>query len=403
MSCGPLHGTNVLDVSHMYAGPYCAQWLGDMGAEVIKVEALGHGDRVRNAPPPLMKDGNVSYTFLSVNRNKRSIAADLATEAGRDIVYKLVEKSDVFLHNLRPGTVDKLGLSYEDLKQNNPGLVYASISGFGDKGPHKDLPGQDLQVQAMAGLMSITGYPDRVSVPAGDAIVDAVTGILSAFGVLAALHARIETGLGQEVKTSLFASLIALFPQQIAIYMGNRELPPKAETGATHSTPPFGAWRTKDGKEIAISTWREGPWIEFCQAIEQPELIEDPRFASLSDRSEHREALNAIIEEALLQRTRDQWIPLLREQGQWVVPVRDFGEICIGDTHLKDNELTVELEHPSLGSATVYGMPVKLSKTPFTVQRHAPLHGEHTEEILRELGYDERKIVELRRLGVVEC
>lgn len=401
MSCGPLHGIRVLDVSHMYAGPYCAQWLGDMGAEVVKVESTDHGDRVRHGPPPLMKQDKVSYTFLSVNRNKRSIAADLSTEAGRLIVHRLVRRSDVFLHNLRLATAIRLGLAYEDLKQINPGLVYASISGFGEKGPYKDLPGQDLQVQAMAGLMSITGYPDRVSVPAGDAIADAVTGILTAFGVLAALYARIETGRGQEVKTSLFASLIALFPQQIAVYLGNRDLPPKAETGSTHSTPPFGTWQTRDGKEIAISTWREKPWVEFCQAIDRSDLAADPRFVSMSDRWQHRGELRAIIREALLQKTRDQWIPLLRGQGQWVVPVRNFEEVCTADTQLKDNDLMVELEHPVLGPTTVYGMSVKLSETPFTARRHAPLHGEHTEEILRELGYSDREIVKLRRARVV--
>ena len=402
MSCGPLHGIRVADITHMYAGPYCAQWLGDMGAEVVKVESLGWGDRVRHAPPPAMKNDKMSYNFLSVNRNKRSIAVDLSTDEGRLIVYKLVESSDVFLHNLRTATVGRLGLAYENLRQINPGLVYASISGFGDPGPYKDLPGQDLQVQAMTGLMSITGFADRVSVPAGDAIADAVTGILTAFGVLAALYARNETGAGQEVKTSLFASLLSLFPQQITSYLDKLKAPPKAETGSTYSVPPFGAWRAGDGKELAISTWREEPWVQFCQAIDRPDLTEDPRFESIAQRWEHREELKPIIQEALSQRPRDEWIPLLRGQGQWVVPVRNFEEVCTDDTNLSDNGLLHELEHPLMGATTVFGLPIKLSETPFTSRQHAPLHGEHTVEVLQELGYSGEEIGKLQQAKIVE-
>ncbi len=237
MTSGLLDGIKVVDITHMLAGPYCAQWLGDLGADVIKVEATGQGDRSRHSAPSIMKDGKIGYGFLAVNRNKRGISVNLSTEEGRNIIYKLVEQADVFLVNLRATTVKKLGLSYEELRRINPKLVYASITGFGDKGPYKDLPGQDLQIQAMTGLMSITGYKDRTSVPAGEAIADAVTGIQTAFGVLAALYARHDSGVGQEVKTSLFACLLGLFPQQVAFYMGNHLISPKAETGSTHSTP----------------------------------------------------------------------------------------------------------------------------------------------------------------------
>ena len=402
MSEGFLHGIRVVDLTHMLAGPYCAQWLGDMGADVIKVEATGQGDRSRNSAPSIMKDGKIGYGFLSMNRNKRAIAVDLSTEEGRLIIHKLVERADVFLVNLRATTVKKLGLSYEDLSRINPRLVYASITGFGDKGPYKDLPGQDLQIQAMAGLMSITGYKDRTSVPAGDFIADAVTGIQTAFGILGALYSRHETGEGQEVKTSLFASLLALYPQQVAFFMGNKFAAPKAENGSTHSLPPYGSWKTKDGKEIAISTYRQEYWLKFCVAVGRPEMGEDPRFNSIEERWAHRDELQSFVAEVLLEKTRDEWVPLLRGHGQWAVPVRTFEEICTEDTHLRDNGLMFELEHPKMGKSTFYGLPIKYSKTPMTARKHAPLHGEHTGEVLRELGYSEEEVDQLSEAGIVQ-
>ncbi len=400
MACGPLHGIKVIDSSHMLSGPYCCQMLGDLGASVIKVESTGRGDRSREGPP-FSKVGHVSYTFLSRNRNKRSICIDLANEEGRGIMYRLVGQADVLVHNLRRETMSGFGLSYEDLKVVNPRLIYASISGFGDRGPYKDLPGQDMQVQAMSGILSITGYPGLSSTPIGTMVGDAAAGVLTAYGVVAALYAREKMGKGQEVTNSLLSSLMALQASTIGHYLGTGQVPTRQGTGSPSSPPPYGTWKARDGKELAISTYRYHHWPRFCEAIGLPHLAEDPRFDSLEKRLQNREELADIVQGAMLGRDRDEWIPLLREYDQWVVPVRDYGDI-FSDSDVWENDLVAEMEHPTAGPIKTFGIPVKLSDMPGTVRRHPPTQGEHTQEVLQELGYSNREIERLYQQQIVK-
>ena len=400
MACGPLHGVKVIECGHMLSGPYCCQVLGDLGANVTKVESTGRGDRTRELPP-YSDHGGVSYGFLSRNRNKRSICVDLATDEGREIMYRLVKDADVLVHNLRRTTMAGLKLAYGDLKEVNPRLVYASISGFGDEGPYKDLPVEDMQAQAMSGILSIIGYPDLSSTPIGTQLGDAATGILSALGVVSALYARDRTGLGEEVTNSLMASLMAIQPAAIGYYLGTGKVQAKMGAASASLPPPYGIWRARDGKEMAISTYTYRHWPKFCQCIGLPDLAEDPRFDTFEHRQANRREVVDIIQEALSQRDRDEWIPLLREHDQWAVPVRDYGDI-FSDTDVWDNGLVAEMEHPLAGQLRTFGAPLKFSGTPEPPRKYPPILGEDTRAVLQEGGYAEAEIDALFQRGVVK-
>ncbi len=399
MSCGPLHGVKVIEVAHMLSTPLCTQLLGDLGADVVKVEAIGKGDRAREGAP-FSKVGNVSYTFLSRNRSKRSMCLDLAKEEGKGIMYKLVEASDVFLHNLRRNTMASLALDYSDLKKVNPMLIYGAITGFGDKGPYKDLPGQDMQVQAMSGILSLSGYPDRGNTPIGTMLGDSAAGMLMAFGVVTALYNRDRTGEGQELSTSLLAGSLALQPATIGHYLGTYDLPVKRGM-RSYLPPPYGLWTCRDGKEIALSNYRDKDWVGFCAAIERPDLVDDPRFADQHLRRENREELTSLLEGILGTRDQDEWVRILRENGQWVVPVRDYADM-FNDVDVWENDLIAEVQHPTAGTVKSFGAPVRFFGTPATPERqYHPLLGEHTRDILGELGYSDEETEALFRSKAV--
>ncbi|MCS7207098.1 MAG: CoA transferase [Dehalococcoidia bacterium] len=399
MALGPLHGIRVVEHTHMYAGPYCCALLGDLGADVIKLEPVERGDRIRELPP-FTPEGRFSYPFGVRNRNKRSLAVDLATPEGQAIAHRLVATADVFVHNIRPQTLERLGLSYARLREINPRLIFAGISGFGQHGPFKDLPGQDLQIQAMSGILSVTGYPDLPSTPIGDHIGDASGGVITALAILAALYHRERTGQGQEVHVSLLASLMALQHDRFSIFLNTGIVPPKRGMGSPVSPPPYGIWRCRDGQELALSSSRDDQWADFCTAIERPDLAQDARFATREQREAHRSLLAAILREVFLQKDRDTWVALLRRYNQWVVPVRDYAHI-VADGDLQANGRIVETVHPQAGRIRALAFPADLHESPATVRRPAPLLGEHTRELLRELGYTNEEVDALYQRKVV--
>ncbi|HJO81285.1 MAG: CoA transferase [SAR202 cluster bacterium] len=397
MSCGPLHGIRVADMTQMLAGPVATQMLGDLGAEVIKVEPHG-GERARGGTtdPP-------RWLFLGRNRNKRGIVVDLKRPEGLDVMHRLASQSDVFVHNQRPAAVQRLGLGYDDLKQINDRLVYASASGYGDRGELSDLPGQDMQLQAFSGLAGINGYPDdpRPSPPAGAAVVDSTTGILIALGVMAALYDREKTGRGQEVKTSLLGGALLLQENSFGPYLATGKLPRKAGNGHPGSAPPYGIWRASDGKELGVSSG-VGPevWPNFCNAIGRPQLIDDPRFSTAENRLTNRDELFECVNEAMAARPRDEWIRVIRKAGIWAAPVSTYDELT-ASTQLDDNDLLVDNNYPAAGDFKSLNTPISLGNSKTVVRHRPPGLGEHTREVLTELGYATAEIDSMYRKNVV--
>ncbi|HZA53724.1 MAG TPA: CoA transferase [Candidatus Udaeobacter sp.] len=394
---GALDGVRVLDLTRVLAGPYCAMFLGDLGAELVKIEQPGVGDDTRGWGPPFV--GGESAYFLCVNRNKKSVTIDLKSAEGVDLLRRLAKSADVLIENFRPGTMERLGLGEEELRLGNPRLVYASLSGFGADGPMSDWPGYDLIVQAWGGLMSITGTPDGEPTKVGVAIIDLVAGLMLGKAIVAALFAREKIGIGQKVDTSLLEAEVACLINAGSNYLVEGKIP--LRWGNAHpSIVPYQSFRTSDGY-LVIGVASEGIWRRFCQALGRAELADDARFAKNSDRVENRAALIRILSEIFLTRESDTWLKLLNEAEVPCAPVQTIDKVFSADQVLR-REMLVEVEHPTAGTVRMAGLPVKFSATPASIRLPPPLLGQHTAQILTSwLGMRSEEINELKRKRVV--
>jgi len=394
---GPLEGIKVIELAQIMAGPTCGMLLADMGADVIKVEKLPGGDDTRSYSEPSIK--GESAAFMVLNRNKRGIAVNLKTPGGLEVVKKLLADADVVTENYRKGTLEKLGLGYDDVLQKlNPRLIYCAISGYGRTGPYADKPGFDLILQGFAGIMSVTGEPGRQPVKSGTSIADINAGILAALGICAALQARERTGKGQVVETSLMEAAVQQMYWQAAIYFATGAS--SGPTGSAHIlTAPYQAFPTADGW-INIGGANQPNWERIARAIGRPELIDDPRFKTNGDRMRHLDALVPLIAERTKTRPSAEWIREFETAGVPVGPINNIGKV-LDDPQVKSREMLVEVEHSTVGTTKATGLPIKFSETPGGVTRAAPTLGEHTDEVLASLGYSDSAVAQLRREGAV--
>jgi len=392
----PLEGVRALDVSQVMAGPFCCQLLGDMGADVVKVEKPAGGDDSRRMAPPFI--GPESAAFLAVNRNKRSLALDLKLEEGREVFRRLASRADVVVDGFRPGVLDRLGVGWERLRAARPELVYCSISGFGATGPYRERGGFDLVAQGMSGLMSVTGHPGQPPVKVGVPIADLNAGLLAAWGILCAYLHRLRTGRGQLVDTSLLEAGIAYTFWESSVYFATGRPPPPM--GSAHRlAAPYQAFRTADGY-LTLGAANQATWEKLCRALGRPDLAADPRFRDNPSRTVRAAELAGELERIFSGRPTADWLRRLDEAGVPAGPVNDMAAVY-ADPQVRARRMMEEVEHPTAGRVKSIGMPVKLSETPGAIRRPAPTLGQHTDEILRELGLSDAEIAELRRSKAV--
>ncbi|HKV44164.1 MAG TPA: CoA transferase [bacterium] len=392
----PLDGFRVVDLTRFLAGPYCTQELGDFGADVVKIEPLD-GDHSRSQSLRQDLVGN-SYFFAAANRNKRSITIDTRTEEGQEIVHQLARRADVVVENFRPGVMERLGLGAETLRRENPRLVYCRITGFGSTGPYSQRPGFDQVGQGMSGFMSITGQAPTGPTRAGIALADLTCATTACRGILLALLARERTGRGQEVHVAIVNSMVALLTWSAGMYF-ETGTPPGVAGNHHPLSSPFGVYQAQDGP-FNLCSGNEVMWKRLCEALGHPELLEDPRFQTNNDRVVHREELNPILNAAFQARTKSEWVAFLNERGIACGPIYNLAEV-FRDPQIRDQQMLVEMPHPVHGKVKLIGMPVKLSETPGMFRRPPPLLGEHTEEVLREIGCTDQRIEELRSAHII--
>lgn len=376
---GALKGIRVIDLTRVLAGPYCSMILGDLGAEVIKIEIPGVGDDSR-AFPPFVE--NESVYFLSLNRNKKSITLNLKSEKGKELFLNMVKKSHVVVENFRPGTMEKLGLGYEELKKANPKIIYAASSGFGHTGPYSHKPAYDMIVQAMGGIMSITGPDENTPTKVGASIGDIISGMFTAIGILAGLNHMNNTGVGQKVDVAMLDCQVAVLENAIARYLITGKIP--RPIGNRHpSITPFGTYKSKDS-EIVIAIGNDRLWEKFCKIVGKEELIEDERFKTNSQRTENVSQLEPILSELIKCKTTMEWISILEREGIPCSPINNVKDV-IEDPQVIERNMIVEVEHKSIGKVKIPGNPIKMSETPGTIDTSAPMLGEHTADILKSL------------------
>ena len=377
-------------MSRALAGPYAAMTLGDLGADVIKVEDPRGGDATRDYPP--FWNGQSTY-FLSTNRNKRSLTLNLEHAQGREIARELVRDADILIESFRTGAMEGWGLGWEELHALNPRLIYCAVSAVGREGPDKDRAGVDLLMQAYAGLMSITGEPDRPPVRVGTSVVDLSTGANAVQGVLAALYVRERTGQGQRVDVSLLGSVVSWLSYHVVAHFATGDVP--EPMGSRHpSVAPYGTYPTKDGF-LVVAVALDSSWKRFCTAVGRPELIDHPRLGRNAGRITHREELEPLIAEILAERTAQEWAEIMDRHGVPASPINTIDQVVQLPQTLHQ-ELIVEVPHPDIPELRTQGMAIKLGTTPGAIRMPPPKLGEHTETILTSLGYDANRIAQLR-------
>ena len=405
---GPLDGLTVLDLSRVLVGPFCTMQLGDLGAEVIKVERPGDGDQTRTWVPPAFSkggdgesvpEGAESAYYVSVNRNKRSIQLDLTTDEGRAVVRDLAREADVLVENFRVGKTAEWGLDYGDLVDENPGLVYCGISGYGEWGPDRDRPAYDIMMQARGGFMSFTGVEGGPPVRIGVALADVGAGMYATQAILAALLEReLGDGRGQKIDVSLLDGQAAWTSYMATNYFASGE--PPGRMGSKHpNIVPYQAFETSDGY-VVVACSSDSFWPPLCKALDRPDLLADERFETNEGRVRNRETLDRELSETFAAMTTAEATATLEEHDVPASRVRDVSEV-FADPQIEARGMVAEAEHPTAGTVKFPGSPMHFSRTPTTVRRHPPALGEHTETVLSEFGYDDGDVAELRRAGAI--
>lgn len=394
---GPLEGLRVLDLSRVLAGPVCSMLLGDLGADVLKVEQPGVGDETRSWGPPFYK-GESAY-FLAINRNKRSLTLNLKDPRGLALLTRLVQASDILIQNFRPGTLARLGLGYAEAARLNGRLIYASVTAYGSSGPGAAKPGYDFIAQGVGGLMSITGLPDGPPTKVGVAVVDVVAGLLLTGLILAALHRRERTGRGEEVETSLLQAAVALLINVASNYLVSGEVP--GRWGNAHANiVPYQTFATADG-HLNVAIANDGLWRTFCQIIGEPAWAEDPEFATNAARTRNRERLVPLLAARFARLPTAAWLTRLEAAGLPCGPVNTVAEV-LADPAVRHLKMVQEVEHPTLGKVPLLGIPFTLAGSPSVIRRPPPRLGEHTGEVLEEvLGISPEDVEALRREAVL--
>jgi crotonobetainyl-CoA:carnitine CoA-transferase CaiB-like acyl-CoA transferase len=396
---GPLDGVTVLDASRVLVGPFCTMQLGDLGADVVKVERPGSGDQTRGWHPPTYGDSEESAYYMSINRNKRSITLNLASEEGRDLFRDLAAEADVVVENFRVGQMESWDLGYDDLREDNPGLIYCSLSGYGEWGPDRDRPAYDIIMQAEGGMMSITGAEGGPPVRVGVAIADIGAGMYATQAILGALLEReLGDGTGQKVDVSLLDGQVAWMSYMASNYFATGD--PPGRMGSKHPTiAPYQAFETADGY-VVVAVASEHIWPRFCEALDRPDLVEHPDYATNADRVANRDELDPLLAAEIADYTTAEIVTLLEDHDVPASEVKDMADV-FETPQVEARGMHQTVSHPTAGEVEMPGSPMHLSKTPTSIRQHPPRLGEHTAEVLREAGYTDAEIDRLQDEDVV--
>ena len=395
---GLLQGVRVIDLTRILAGPYCTMMLGDLGAEVIKIEAPGRGDDTRHWGPPFTESGEAAY-FMCVNRNKRSLTLNLKSERGLEILKDMISQGDVLVENFKAGTLSRWGLDYERLQELRPGLIYCTVTGYGYTGPYSSRPGYDFIVQAMGGFMSINGPKEGDPHRAGVAIADISAGMFAASAVLAALYARERTGEGQRIDMALLDSQIALLTYAASNYFVSGETP--ARHGNAHpNIVPYQSFTARDG-QFAFAAGNDSQWEKFCGAVDRPQWLHDERFRTNSARVQNRDLVAAALDDLFVTRDAAHWLALCEQIGLPAGPINSIDRV-FEDAQVQAREMRVTAQHSEDGDVPLLNSPLRIPTAPTSIRRAPPTLGEHTEEVLAEMfGLDAASVAALRQEGVV--